>query len=223
VAGGVVDDRNPSNQAQPVAVTRAGKDTTFYPQDWLKSPQGRHVVLWIVVLAGGRMLAVGVKALVDSHRFVAHAVRTEAVVVCVRTEVRRECNGSGTSRTCSDHTYRYPSVRFLTPNERAVTFEGDNDGSLRVGDSVTVAYDPTNPQHAILDNWASHWGQGVLFTAGGLLLAVIGGTGIAWRRCRARRAAHGRGAAIADSAGPVDSNGQHRHPAALPRCRRGLP
>jgi hypothetical protein len=32
-------------------------------------------------------------------------------------------------------------------------FQAD-DGSLRVGDSVKLVYDPASPQHARLDKWA---------------------------------------------------------------------
>ena len=52
-------------------------------------------------------------------------------------------------------------------------FQGD-DGSLRVGDSVRILYDPANPRDARLDSWPSRWGAGTVPISVGLVLIAIG-------------------------------------------------
>jgi hypothetical protein len=143
----------------------------------------------IVLLAGGVLTGLGVKALVDSQRFLATAASADGVVVFVRTEIRWECHGQGSNERCGDHTYPHPTVRFVTAHEQVVEFEGD-DGSLQLGDSAKVLYDPANPHNARLDSWPSRWGAAVVLGSVGLGLFAIAGTGLAVRHRHHRRQVH---------------------------------
>jgi hypothetical protein len=143
----------------------------------------------IATLAGVVLMTVGVKALVDSHRFLATAVSTDGVVTFVRIEVRYECHGQ---QRCKDETYPHPTVRFVTADEKVIIFEGD-DGTVGIGDPVKVLYNPANPQDARLDNWSSRWGTATVVGSGGLVLRVVGTTWLALHRRRTLRQAQQRG------------------------------
>jgi hypothetical protein len=171
---------------------------------------GLQLVLLGLLLAGGGLVGLGVKVLVDNQRFVARAAGARGVVVDVREEVRSERRGSGDNERYVDVTYSYPVVRFLTAREQVVQFQGD-DGSLRVGDSVRVLYDPANPRDVRLDSWPSRWGAGTVPVAIGLVLILIAIGAVLYRLARSRGRAAYRG------------TGQHRQPppARLPGGRRG--
>jgi hypothetical protein len=143
----------------------------------------------IATLAGVVLMTVGVKALVDSHRFLAMAVSTDGAVTFVRREVRYECHGQ---QPCQDETYPHPTVRFVTADEKVVIFEGD-DGTVRTGDPVKVLYNRANPEDARLDNWCSRWGTAAVVGSGGLVLLVVGTTWLALHRRRTLRQAQRRG------------------------------
>lgn len=186
------------------------------PQSWQVFPTLRgfgtvvRVAPIVLMLVGGGLVGLGVKVLVDNQRFVAKAASAKGVVVAVREEVRSELRGSGDNEHYVDVTYYYPVVRFLTAREQVVQFQGD-DGSLRVGDSVRILYDPANPRDARLDSWPSSWGAGAVPIAVGLvLILIVIGAGL-YRRARSRRRAAQRAAA------------QHWQPppARLPSGRRG--
>jgi len=184
------------------------------PQSWQVFPTLRgfgtvvRVAPIVLMLVGGGLVGLGVKVLVDTQRFVAKAAGAKGVVVDVREEVRSERRGSGDNEHYVDVTYYYPVVRFLTAREQVVQFQGD-DGSLRVGDSVRVLYDPANPRDVRLDSWPSRWGAGTVPIAIGLVLIVV--TAALYRRARSRGRAAQR------------VTGQHRQPppARLPGGRRG--
>ena len=53
-------------------------------------------------------------------------------------------------------------------------FQAD-DGSLRVGDSVKLVYDPANPQHARLDKWGNRWAGPLALWGAGLVILVMAG------------------------------------------------
>jgi hypothetical protein len=63
----------------------------------------------------------------------------------------------------------YPLVEFTTADGTVIRFTNAvHSSSLGVGDSVPVAYDPTNPQNASVDRFAGRW-----FLAG--LAGMLGG------------------------------------------------
>ena len=61
-----------------------------------------------------------------------------------------------------------------TAYERVAQFQAD-DGSLRVGDSVNVVYDPVNPRHARLDKWGNRWAGPLAFWGVGLAIVAMSG------------------------------------------------
>jgi len=162
---------------------------TMKPRSWAVFPSlrgvliGVQVVLLVLMLGGAIFFVVGVKALVDSQRFVARATATDAVVVDVAGVVKSVRRGSGDSAHYEDVTIFHPVVRFVTAREQEVRFrarEGSEDPSAYgVGDSIRVLYDPANPQDARLDTWTSRWGYSIYLVMIGLVLIGIG-TGIYW-------------------------------------------
>jgi hypothetical protein len=66
-------------------------------------------------------------------------------VVRVEKRVETEWVGSGSRKHPIDVTRNYPFVEFVTARGQVVQFQAD-DGSLRVGDSVRLVYDPANPR-----------------------------------------------------------------------------
>lgn len=82
------------------------------------------------------------------------------------------------SRSDDSYVY-YPMVQFTVPgSDRAVTFRhdtGSNPPSYRVGEDVSVLYDPQNPGNAIIDGGLFNWMAtgissllGFVFTAAGI-------------------------------------------------------
>lgn len=91
--------------------------------------------------------------------------------------------GSGSNRTTCYH----PVVRFGTAREQAIEFTSNLDVGYRVGDSVTVRYDPDNPRHARLDTVRARIGDGfldILILVVGLAVMLGGGL---WFRGQVRR------------------------------------
>jgi len=113
------------------------------------------------------IVAIPVRDILDSRRFVARAENTNGVVVDV-------------VEYGDDY---YPVVRFSTPNERGVAdersvefeaAEGAGDPShFRVGDSIGVLYDPENPADARLDTWTGRWGKGAILLLPMLIIFVM--------------------------------------------------
>jgi hypothetical protein len=169
------------------------------PRSWVVFPSLRavliagQIVLIVLMLGGAISLVVGVKALADSRRFVAAAVAADGVVVDVAEVVqqvqKRRPNGDWYYQ---DVTVFHPVIRFVTIRGRGVRFqasEGSNDPfAYRAGDSITVLYDPANPQDARLDTWASRWGDSIALTMVGLVLVIIGAVGSWLLRSRTRTA-----------------------------------
>jgi hypothetical protein len=170
------------------------------PRSWVVFPSLRGVLiavqiaLIVLMLGGAISLIAGVKALVDSQRFVAKATAANGVVVDVREVVQQvQKRGPDGDWYYQDVTVFHPVLRFVTAGEQDVRFqasEGSNDPfAYGVGDSIRVLYDPANPQDARLDTWGSRWGDSITLVAIGLGLLVIGGV-ISWLlRSRTTRAA----------------------------------
>ena len=153
------------------------------PRSWQVFPslQGVPIVVQIVLIVmmvvGAIFVVGGVKALVDSQRFVAKAATANGVVVDVAKVVQREQRGSSGHEYYVDVTYFHPVVQFLTAREQVVRFqasEGNSDPSThRVGDSIRILYDPASPRNARLDTWFSRWGDSMILIVVGFALVVI--------------------------------------------------
>ncbi|MFF4618995.1 DUF3592 domain-containing protein [Nonomuraea jabiensis] len=138
------------------------------------------IVGGIFGLVGLVLLCVGVAIAVSTAGFLASAERTDGTVVglAARTTTTRGSDGH-TRRT----TLWYPTVEF-TVGGRRYAFQsstGSNPPSREKGESVPVAYDPSDPSDARI---ASFWsaflapvivgGLGVVFTPIGAVLFVQG-------------------------------------------------
>jgi hypothetical protein len=176
------------------AVRRAA-DTTLAPVSAGGSGRGHHeaaaeaglpmravvvlrVVLIGLMLLGGVLVGFGVKMLVDTRRFLATAEVAEGAVVRVDEAVMR------------DETRRFPVVEFRTAYEQVAQFQADN-GSLKVGDSVRLLYDPANPRNARLDNWGNRWAGPIALWGAGLTILVVNGVILLLMRSARGRAAQG--------------------------------
>ena len=78
-------------------------------------------------------------------------------------------------------TRNFPIVEFRTPREQVAQFQAD-DGTLGVGDSVRLVYDPANPRNARLDKWGNRWAGPLALWGAGLALLVINGAVYLWLR-----------------------------------------
>ena len=135
---------------------------------------GMRVVLIALMLVGVVLVGFGVKLLVDTRRFLATAEPAKGVVVRVDKRVETEWVGGGDRRRPVDVTRNYPFVEFVTARAQVARFQAD-DGSLRVGDSVDLVYDPVNPRHARLDKWGNRWAGPLALWGAGLVILVISG------------------------------------------------
>ena len=133
-----------------------------------------RVVLIAMMLLGVVLVGFGFKMRADTRRFLATAEPAKGVVVRVDEAVVSERRGSGDNAYWVDVTRRFPIVEFRTAYERAAQFQAD-DGSLRVGDSVNVVYDPANPRHARLDKWGNRWAGPLALWGAGLAIVAISG------------------------------------------------
>jgi hypothetical protein len=132
------------------------------------------LVLIGLALVGVVLVGFGVKMLVDTRRFLATAEPAGGVVVRVDERVSHERVGSGDNEHWADVTRRYPFVEFRTARGQVAQFQAD-DGSLQVGDSVRVVYDPADPRVARLDKWGNRWAGPLAFWGAGLALLVVAG------------------------------------------------
>jgi hypothetical protein len=70
----------------------------------------------------------------------------------------------------------YPVVRFVTTDGRTFEFESQVGSNLapRVGQQVTVLYDPLNPKEAKIKSFTMLWALPLAFTVLGVLLLFPG-------------------------------------------------
>jgi Protein of unknown function (DUF3592) len=100
-------------------------------------------------LFGGIALVGGLRRMNENLHFVQTGLRTTGVVVANH---RVHGRGGGTY---------YPQVRFVLPGGQTYEVRGTTDGAdppeFRVGQNVTVYYDPQHPQTALIDSWKDLW------------------------------------------------------------------
>ena len=135
---------------------------------------GMRIVLIALMLLGVVLVGFGAKMLADTRRFLATAEPAKGVVVRVDKRVERERVGSGDHEHWANVTRYYPIVEFRSAREQVAQFQAD-DGSLRLGDSVNLVYDPANPRHARLDKWGNRWAGPLAFWGAGLTILVVSG------------------------------------------------
>jgi Protein of unknown function (DUF3592) len=128
----------------------------------------------LFVLIGIAVLIGGVVGAVKQSRESARRVAATGIVVDLVTRV---VNPGSAGIYC-------PTVDFTTAAGQTVRFQsefGTMPASHQVGQSISVRYDPNNPQTAEVDSATSRWlvpgcmiGMGVLFLGMGLVFMVIG-------------------------------------------------
>jgi hypothetical protein len=154
----------------------------------VRTVPGMRVVLIALMLLGVALVGFGFKMRADTRRFLATAEPANGVVVRVDKRVERERVGAGDNTHWANVTRYYPFVEFRTARGQVAQFQAD-DGSLRVGDSVNVVYDPANPRHARLDKWGNRWAGPLAFWGAGLVILVMAGATYLllgpWGRARA--------------------------------------
>ena len=119
-------------------------------------------------------LAVGALALVwaalayrSQRRFLSRSLRTNAVVQSLRAEALGRGRG----------TMYFPIIRFTTPAGVDVTTEcNTTQGGIRVGQPLTVLYDPNDPKKVEIDSFWSHWAV-VFIALSFAVLALISAAG----------------------------------------------
>ena len=115
---------------------------------------------WIFAVAGLAMLAFGVLSIPFTIMgFVDRSATTEGTVVGVNSKFAGEGN------------LYLPTVRFVTEDGRSIVFTsntGEDVWTDRIGESVTVRYDPADPTNARIDSFFQLWG-------GSIIPIVIGG------------------------------------------------
>jgi hypothetical protein len=130
-------------------------------------------VWWILAGLGSSCLAIGIPLLVADLRFFADARRTEGEVV----EVRRNRQGSGA-----------PDVAFTDHLGRAHLHRSDiySRPPYRIGDRVTIAFDPDEPEDAAIDSPTNRWVVPAGFAGLGFILLCIVSFAVV-RRARRKR------------------------------------
>jgi hypothetical protein len=114
---------------------------------------------------------------ISTHRYlVQHGVRTTGVVVANHRYVYK-----------GSPTYA-PQVRYVVPGNHTYMVEGESgpEPQFRVGESVTVSYDPLDPEMALVvgaDTDSIGW---VFIIAGCIILVLLTPWPLLWRLLRRR-------------------------------------
>jgi Protein of unknown function (DUF3592) len=120
----------------------------------------------------GAVFAVrGYRGIRETRRFVdASASATGTVTDSVGRWYRDPGDDPGVSKLS------HPVVRFVTGDGRTVEFESQAASNLapKIGQQVTVLYDPTNPKEAKIKSFMMLWALPVIFTVLGVFLLIPG-------------------------------------------------
>ncbi|MEO6980167.1 MAG: DUF3592 domain-containing protein [Mucilaginibacter sp.] len=124
----------------------------------------------LIMLAGGAFVMVfGIGKLNERKQLLAKGVKVKGVVFDIEKNWDMD-NGSTT-------TQYYPIVRYVTTEMEWITKKYQVTSGLsvyKIGDEVTVVYDPSDIEHFIIDDGKTKW-LGPVFVAVGiaLILGVI--------------------------------------------------
>src|SRR3712207_620853 len=135
-------------------------------------------VIGVVALVAGLLTAVGAvfavrgfRELLSTRRFVAEA---EAATGTVTDSVGRWYRNPGDEPGLS--RLSHPVVRFVTGDGRTVEFESQAGSNLapKVGQQVTVLYDPLRPEEAKIRSFMMLWALPSILTVLGVFLLFPG-------------------------------------------------
>ncbi len=121
-----------------------------------------------VLVIAGVLLAVAVWLGLRTRAFVASAWNADGTVVAVE-------RGEGSKRRNRSVPHYYPTVRFSTITGEEVAFVsevGSNPAAHKVGDRVTVLYDPHHPEDARIRSFLQLWFVPSLLAVVGAISAI---------------------------------------------------
>ncbi|WP_295791467.1 DUF3592 domain-containing protein [Mucilaginibacter sp.] len=123
----------------------------------------------LIMLAGGAFVMVfGIGKLNERKKILAKGVKVEGVVFDIEKNWDMDAGDTSTS------TQYYPVIRYVTAEKEWVTKKYEVTGGLnlyKVGDKVTVVYDPDEIEHFIIDDGKTKW-LGPLFIVVGIALIL---------------------------------------------------
>jgi uncharacterized protein DUF3592 len=142
-----------------------------------------NIIFGVFLAIGLAFSGVALWAVRDTQSFVAKATMVSGVVVSL--EYRRDTSSS------SNGGVYYPVVKYKTATGEERTLRsntGTSPPSYRVGEVVSVFYDPGNPFDARIKGIFSLWLLAIIFGILGCVFSLIGLGGLVVPRFLARRA-----------------------------------
>jgi hypothetical protein len=127
----------------------------------------RSFTVWgaVCILVGLGFLASALRIYLRRKRFLAAAQRAVGTVVDVRV------SGVGRNRVS------FPVFEFRTPEgtvRRSESLMGSGFGGFKVGETVAVRYDPSDPARAEVDTFAVLWGLTILRAGFAFIFLLMG-------------------------------------------------
>jgi hypothetical protein len=139
------------------------------------------IIKYVFAIIGACMLAGAFALYSSTASFLERAETAQGTVI----ELMR-------SRS-SDSTSYYPVVQFTAASGREIEFQsssGSNPPSYNRGEQVSVFYEPSNPDDAMIDGFFSLWGAALIVGGIGSVFALIGGGMIASGAIKGRSRAY---------------------------------
>ena len=118
-------------------------------------------IIYVFLAVGILLLMIGAITALHTQNLLRDGVTTAGKVIRL-------------DRGASQRSY-FPVVQFQAGDEQ-ITFKsrmGSNPAPFRVGEIVTVVYDPLDPQHASIKSFGQMWGLSVILGALGVVFAAI--------------------------------------------------
>jgi Protein of unknown function (DUF3592) len=143
-----------------------------------------NLIFGLFLAIGLAFSGISLWAIRDTQAFVARAATAQGEVTGL--EYGRDNSSSSSSRGVY-----YPVVKFRTATGEAHTFRsnsGSSPPSYRVGEAVSVLYDPASPFDARIKGFFSLWLLAFIFGVIGSVFALVGFGGLIVPRLLARRA-----------------------------------
>ncbi len=136
------------------------------------------MVGWVMAISGPLFLIGALVAYTDTRMFIARAVRTEGIVV------EMVAGGLGS------HITNAPVFTFSDDSGVEYTTLSALDSTpptYKVGEKITVLYDPDNPTNAKIEGLFGLWGIPLILAAIGGVECLLGAVSIAAGRWLSRR------------------------------------
>jgi hypothetical protein len=118
----------------------------------------------------------------STHQFLASAQIVEGEVIdLIRVAPIQNTTSGGVTIRSESYTYS-PAVRFVTQEGESIEFissVSSNPPRFEIGEKLSVAYNPSAPKSARINDFIALWFAPLIFGGLGLLFFVIGGTMIA--------------------------------------------